>query len=212
MKLWKKILIAVVALIVLVLLGGFLVPREFDVERSIVIDSSTEQIFDPVNTLKRWPEWTTWNPTNYPNLKYSYDGPESGVGAKSSWTDPEAGNGRMEITSADASTGIEYTLDFEGFDTSYGRIRFDDAGDGSVKVSMGMSGTMGNDPISRYFGLLMDDMMGSDFEQCLTGLKTLVESAPAVESVDPPVENAPDDGDVPENDGTSEDNETSTEN
>ena len=195
MKLWKKITLALIALIALVVLGGFLVPSEFAVERSIVIDASKEQIYGPVNTLRRWPEWSVWTPENYPKMTYTYEGPESGVGAISKWTDPDNGNGQMEITESDVASGIRYTLQFEGFPTAYGQISFSDAGENQTEVSLRMTGNMGNDPISRYFGLLMDDMMGQDFEGCLAGMKKLVEeSPPATVEPDPADEPASADG------------------
>ncbi len=176
MKMWKKLLLAFVALIVLLLLGGMLLPSEFSVERTITIAGSRDQIYQPVSTLRDWPKWTAWNPQNYPNMTYSYDGAESGVGAKSNWADPEGGNGTMEITSADPDIGIEYTLQFDGFPPAFGTIKFEDGDDGKTTVRMKTTGNMGSDPMSRYFGLLMDGIMGPDFEKGLLGLKNLVES------------------------------------
>lgn len=178
MKLWKKILAGLAVVVTLFLIGGLLLPRQYDVARSVEIDAPPEKIYGPVSTLNEWPTWTVWNNDKYPDMTYSYDGAESGIGAKSSWTDPGAGNGRMEIVAADEQTGITYTLDFEGFSTAHGDIKFDPAPSGLTTVTMRMKGDLGGNPINRYFGLLMDGMMGEEFEQSLQQLKTRIESEP----------------------------------
>ena len=175
MKRLKVILTVVVSLVAVFVLGGFIIPAEYDVERSIVIEAPADQIFEPVSNLQQWPGWTVWNPTRYPGLNYEYEGPMSGVGSKSSWDHPETGKGRMEITKASASAGIEYTLNFEGFEPSYGRLVLSES-EGVTKVTMGMKGSMGNNPIARYMGLMMDDWVGADYERGLARLRETVES------------------------------------
>ena len=51
-----------------------------------------------------------------------------------------------------------------------GRIEFDSETDSVTNVKWVMEGDMGNNPIKKYFGLMMDKMMGPDFEN---GLKNL---------------------------------------
>ncbi|GAB5441860.1 MAG: hypothetical protein Fues2KO_22090 [Fuerstiella sp.] len=185
MKLWKKILAGLAVVIVLFLVGGLLLPRTYEVERSIEIEASPQQIYGPVSHLEKWQSWTAWNKENYPGMSYSYDGPKAGIGAKSNWTDPEAGNGQMEIVAADEQTGITYTLDFEGFARTYGDVEFQPTDDpGVTKVTMKMKGDLGGNPLNRYFGLLMDGMIGADFEKSLQGLKQQVESAAAAAPIE----------------------------
>lgn len=183
---WRVALIAVGVLVMLFLVVAYVLPDSYHVERSIVIDAPPEEIHAYVDQLNRWPEWTVWTTERYPNLEYSYEGPEAGVGARQIWDDPETGAGHLEITESDPQEGIVYTMVFEGFEPLDGAIQYDQVDDGT-QVSWIANGKTGNNPIARYFGLMMDSMIGADFAEGLAGLKTAVESDD-VEPVDAPVD------------------------
>ncbi len=170
------LLMGLAALVVVALLIGFLLPSSYHVERSLVIAAPVESIHPLVNTVGQWSEWTNWNTTTYPQLKYSYEGPESGVGAISNWTDPENGGGRLEITQSDPTLGVAYTTSFEGFaNPMQGRINYEPLDEGTL-VTWVAEGDTGSNPINRYFGLLFDSMIGHDFEIGLARLKRLAEA------------------------------------
>jgi uncharacterized protein YndB with AHSA1/START domain len=185
MNVLKKTLIFIFATLVLLVLVSFLLPSQIRVERSTTINAAPERIYEKVGTLKTWKEWTAWNPTKYPEMKWEYKGPESGVGAESMWTDP-GGNGHMKITKADPQTGIEYDLTFDGIPTIPGSIKFDPEKEGT-KVVWFFEDKVGWNPINRYFcNFFLDGMIGRDFETGLAGLKKAVEAEPA--EAKPPVE------------------------
>ena len=92
-----------------------------------------------------------------------------------------AGTPYVEIPAA----GITYNLAFEqGRYISKGRIQLEAAAE-SVTVVWVNEGELGGNPVSRFFGLLMDKMMGPDFEHGLAGLKTLAEATPAAAATAP---------------------------
>ena len=80
MKTLKNILFVVVGLIVLLVLVGFLLPREIHVERSAVIAASPETVYDVVITPKEFNAWSPWADRDTA-MTPEYFGPESGVGA-----------------------------------------------------------------------------------------------------------------------------------
>ena len=45
----------------------------------------------------------------------------------------------------------------------------------ATKVTWSNFGDLGGNPLVRYFGLVMDKMVGADFEAGLAGLKALAE-------------------------------------
>ena len=51
-----------------------------------------------------------------------------------------------------------------------------EAGGENTKVTWSNEGDLGANPINRYFGLMMDRMMGPDFEEGLNNLKRAVEA------------------------------------
>ncbi len=174
-RLVRKILLAVLTAIALLLLVSLFLPGRYRVQRSIVINAKTEAIFPLISTPRRWPEWSAWSAEQFPNLKYSYDGPESGVGAISRWTDPKIGDGEMRIRRADPAKGVWYDLTTQhGAYTSSGAVEFEPAGEGT-RVFWSDEGELGRSPLRRFFGLMVDRMVGPGFEAGLVKLKQKVE-------------------------------------
>jgi hypothetical protein len=186
MRLLGRIAAVLGGLLVLYAVVGLLLPKRYHVERSIVIDAPAEAIFPTINTLKEWPTWTAWTKENYPGMKVLFAGPEAGVGAKYSWTGEKVGTGELQITEADPAQGIKYDLDFEnGKQVSLGGLRLEPA-DRGTKVTWWTEGDLGWRPVHRYFGLLMDSMMGPDFETGLNNLKKKIESTKSASAGDTP--------------------------
>ena len=174
MKILKKLLIGLLILAVVLLVISQFLPARYHVERSTSIKAKPEAIFPLLTNLKRWQEWSAWTPENYPKMKYSYEGPESGVGAISKWDDP-SGNGKMTITAADPAKGIEFDMSFNnGEFLSKGGLTFGANGDETI-VRWTHDGDVDRNPLHRWFSLLMDKMVGKDFEAGLKKLKSKVE-------------------------------------
>lgn len=183
MKGFLKFLFWLILIVDLAILNAAVValcffPPTFDVERSVVIDAPPSKVYPRLATLKDWKDWTVWNDVNHPGLKYSYEGPESGVGAVSNWTDPKMGDGKLEITDADPDERLEYTLKFEGFDNPmHGRFRLKQVDEGT-KIVWTAHGDMGSNPLGRWMVKVMDmdETIGNDFNTSLAKLKKQVES------------------------------------
>jgi len=152
---------------------GAALPSEYEVTRSIEIAAPAEKVYQLVGHLDRWPEWTAWNVEKYPDIVYAYPGAREGTGAIQTWT-MEAGAGRLEITSAETTRGIAYDLSFdeEAFH-SVGIISFD-AKPGVTMVTWKDKGEL-ETTTKRWFGLLLDTLMGPQFEEGLATLKKKVE-------------------------------------
>jgi hypothetical protein len=175
MKILKWLGIGAFAIVLIVAVIGFCLPRKFHVERGIAINAPPEAIHAVVAKLREWPTWTAWTVERYPDMKIAFSGPEEGVGAKQTWEGKTSGNGSIEIKKSDPQEGIEYEFAFDGH-PSTGAIKFLPGPD-STLVYWSSEGDMGLNPIGRYFGMLMDGMMGPDFEKGLANLKRKVEAA-----------------------------------
>lgn len=177
----KIIGIGLGAVIVLFVGIGFALPSGYEVSRSVIIDAPPEMIHSYVGELKNWEEWTPWRDLD-PTMKTTYGLITSGVGAHQNWTG-DSGNGELTFTASDES-GIVYDLSFdEGAYQSVGRVIYEKSGDGT-KVTWDMKGDAGMNIIGRYFGIMMDSMVGPPFEQGLTKLKDRVESIPPALAMD----------------------------
>jgi len=174
MKWLKRVAFAVVAVIALLLVIGLLLPSGFKVQRSMQIAAPASKIYPLVADPRQWKQWTVWNRRD-PAMQMTYSGAASGVGAKWSWQSKSEGNGEMEFIAAVPNERIDYTLAFPEFGmNSRGQLLLVPEG-GGTRVTWTNEGDMGGSPINRYFGLLMDRMVGPDFEGGLTNLKGLAE-------------------------------------
>jgi len=176
MNFLKKTVI-VLAVIVVIFLGvGFFLPSEFKVERSIVVKAPAEEIYQHIVDLKQWKEWGVWFERD-PQMTVVYSGPQSAVGMTSSWQSELEGSGEMKIVALIPNQNVTYSLHFPDFDMgSTGELQLAESGM-TTTVTWVDYGDVGANPINHYFALLMDSMIGPDFEKGLANLKILVEQS-----------------------------------
>ena len=176
MRLLKLIAIVLVVFVVVVFVVGAFLPKDFQVERSIEIDVAPEVVFDEVNSLKKWSAWSPWLARD-PSMESAYAGPETGVGAKVTWTSEKSGNGTQTITLSERPKRIETALDFGDMGQPTAYWTFEPSGEG-VEVTWGLKGTAAG-PLGGYFAKMMDGWVGADYEDGLQRLKDVVESPPS---------------------------------
>ena len=173
MKILLKILAGLAVLALLLVLTAFVLPRQYRIERSLVINARPEAVLAQVADLKAWKNWGAWQERD-PGMKLSYSAPATGVGAWSAWESAKEGNGKMTIT-AQAPTKVVYTLEFPDMGmTSTGIVELQPQATG-VRVVWSDAGDLGLNPMSRWFGLFLDKFIGPDFERGLANLKKLAE-------------------------------------
>jgi uncharacterized protein YndB with AHSA1/START domain len=175
MKLLKKAALVLLGLVVVLLVISFFLPSQVHVERALVINAPPEKVFEQINVLKNWEKWSPWHKLD-PNMKLQYEGPASGAGAKYAWqsTQRNVGNGTLTITESVPHDTIRTAMHFDNGD---GTAQFElQKANETTQVTWSMETDMGKNPIAKYFGLLMDKMIGSDFEKGLNNLKTVCES------------------------------------
>ncbi len=174
----KDLLKALVALGVLLAGVGLLLPRYRHVERSAELAASRERIWPLVEQTRRWSEWSPWYAKD-PAMKLSYAGPASGAGAEWSWDSDSQGRGRMRFEQVDAPRRLAYRLDFETMgSTATGDLTLEPRGTGT-HVTWRFDTDLGLNPLSRWFGLGLDRMVGRDFERGLAKLGELAQQVPA---------------------------------
>jgi len=174
MKVLKWILIVVLALLAVLIIGGYLLSPKFMVSRSVTINAPADKVYSFVANPKGWKQWAVWNQRD-PAMQIEYSGPESGTGAKWSWKSKTQGDGTMTFTSTEPARKVAFDLYFPDFGTtSQGLIDFVPDGN-TTKVTWTMNGDMGSNPLFRWMALGMDGMVGKDFEAGLTNLKAVAE-------------------------------------
>jgi hypothetical protein len=164
-----------VALLVLAAVVA-LQPAEFRVERTLTIQASPEVVLPHIASLRAMDVWSPWVKMD-PKLEVDYAGPESGVGARSSWEGPEMGKGRLEITGLEPARRVEMQLEMLEPMAASNRVTFllEPTAEGT-EVTWRMEGRNGFS--GKLFSLLMDmdQMVGGEFAKGLASLKALVEA------------------------------------
>lgn len=165
---------AVVVIGVLIL--GFSRPSTFRVERSIVINASAHTIYELLTDFRQSERWSPWDKKDL-NMKKTFGGSATGVGATFEWDgDNNVGHGRQEIVEAvphsKVVTRLTFFRPFKGQNMAEFQL---EPRNGSTNVRWIMYGPLHF--IVRVLCFNMDKMIGKDFEQGLSNIKTVVESA-----------------------------------
>ena len=171
----KKLLVVVGAVILLSVVTSFFIPNNYSVERKVNIDAQPSEIYPYVVDLREWQKWGVWFKRD-PNMKLDYSGPDRAIGMRSEWKSETEGNGEMEITQLEHNKRVLYRLYFPEFDMgSSGVVEIESTDNGSTVIWRD-EGSVDNNPINKLFVLMMDSMIGPDFEMGLENLKVLVEN------------------------------------
>lgn len=174
MKILKTLLIALVALVALLFVGGMFLSPKFTVTRTTTINAAPDKVYALIANPRHWKEWSVWNRRD-PAMAIEYTGPEAGAGAAWAWKSKSEGDGKMTFTAADPGRRVVYDLFFPDFGTtSTGELRLTPKTAGT-EVTWVMNGDMGSNPLFRWMALFGDKMVGPDFEGGLANLKTLAE-------------------------------------
>lgn len=141
-----------------------------------MIDAPFQEIYPYLNDLRKWQEWSNLTKEQDPTLQIRYEGSETGQGAKQVWEGEQVGNGELMLTESNIGDGVYYVTKMnDGNVEMRGSIVFRPPSPTQTKVIWTVSGELGDNPIFRYFGLLMDDLIANDVEKGLANLKALVE-------------------------------------
>lgn len=178
MKILKVTGIVVLVMVALFFAIASALPSQVHVERSLVIPASSEVVFAQINDLRQWKHWSPWHQKD-PQMKVTYEGKLKGVGATYRWESSKVGNGKLSITESRPFEYIATDLDFLEQGKAVGFYHLTPVTDGTM-VTWEFETDMGNNPAAKYLGLLMDRMIGPDFEQGLSNLKKYVVALPPV--------------------------------
>ncbi|MBM9499189.1 SRPBCC family protein [Leptospira sp. 201903071] len=128
-------------LVALVVVLALIAPKDFQIEREIVINKPNKQVFDQIKFLKNHEQWNAWSKKD-PKMKKEFKGIDGTVGFTSSWEseNPEVGTAEEEIVKIvdgeKLETQLRFKKPFEASFTSY--ITTKAVGENQTKVSLGM--------------------------------------------------------------------------
>lgn len=183
-------LLGLLLVLALVLVGvAFVLPDRVHVERAATIARPQSQIYLLLSNLRRFNEWSPWYAKD-PAARYTFSGPEQGVGAKLAWSSqlPELSDGSQTITALKPDESVSLLLDFGAQGKSNATFRLATVS-GETRVTWSLDSELplhldsrfGWNVVGRYMGLFMDRLVGRDFESGLANLRELADRFPNID-------------------------------
>jgi effector-binding domain-containing protein len=181
MKVLKRIFFVLVALVLVFVIVGFLLPKQRHVERSIFIDAPTSVVFSQVNGFRNFNDWSPFFAV-MPEAEYAFEGPDFGVGSKMSWsvTEPRPEVGSQTIVASNPYERVDIELDLGpqgSFQAAY-LLLPENSG---TNLTWAFDTDFGLNLLGRYWGLLLDRQLGPLYAQGLANLKRIAEALPKVD-------------------------------
>src|SRR5688572_16739828 len=166
-----KILIGLAAVLVVFLIAVALRSPDFRVERSATLSAPPDLLFEQVNDHHKFAVWNPFMKLD-PNVKNTYSGPDSGVGAVCSWDgNKDIGAGSATITESKPGELVRIRMDWIRPMAGVASVDFTFKPEGDKTVvtwaMYGKNGFMG-----KLVSLFMDcdKMCGPQFEKGLASL------------------------------------------
>src|SRR5262249_30915903 len=145
----KRILIGVVVLVALLGLIGLVLPASRHVERSVSIATPPAAVFAIINDLRRFNEWSPWFEKD-PHARYTFSGPENGVGSRLEWASAKSsvGTGSQEIIESIRDQRVKTRLDFGSQGHGESLLTLAPEGQGT-RLTWGFDTSLGNNILAR---------------------------------------------------------------
>ncbi|OYU97219.1 MAG: hypothetical protein CFE21_02705 [Bacteroidetes bacterium B1(2017)] len=185
MKILKITALVLASIIALVLLISFFLPSKVRVERSLEVKAKPNQAYKLVSNMHNWKLWSPWHKLDS-NTQWTYTKEEEGKGAGYSWKseNPNVGEGSLQIIECTQDSFIKAIMNFGKKGNSFVSFTFA-ATENGTKITWSMDNDASTmpllmQPISKYFFLMMDQMVGPDFEQGLKNMQVILESQKSI--------------------------------
>lgn len=179
MKILKGILYVILAIILLIVLIGFVLPKRYEVSQSITVKKSPEVVYYHSMNLDERGNWDPWI-AEEPEAQIKTDMTEEGVGSTWQWKGEKIGSGKITIDEVDIHERIQSTLQFFEPDTSSAQVEwiFEPSEQGT-HIFWSMSGEWSNIP-ERWIGLIIKSSIRESFQKGLQNYKQYLEELPEV--------------------------------
>ena len=162
---------------ILALLGiGFFLPGSTRLERVTDINAPDSLVFNQINELKNWQNWSPWFQVD-PKAGYSYSDPSTGQGAYFTWESQNSklGTGKTSILSAEANKLVHTKTVMNGFGELMGDFKLMVKDSAHTNLTWTFDMDYGANPILRWIGLTMGKATGGDYDKGLARLKEVCE-------------------------------------
>lgn len=172
--------------ILLLILIGIVMPSRVHIEREREIDARQATVFALLNDFRQMEKWSP-KADEDPNARIEFAGPPRGVGASIAWSGQIVGQGRQLITESSPFDSVVTIVDLGDGKEATVSFRLEEI-DSMTRVFWSWERDYGWNIAGRYFGIMLNGIIGTDFEQGLASLGDLAERLPRADFSDLKVE------------------------
>jgi hypothetical protein len=178
MNILISILLILVGIIVLFLIIGLFVKKDYSVRREVIINKPKTLVFSYIKFLKNQDSYSVWAKID-PDMKKEYRGSDGKPGFVSAWDsqNKKAGKGEQEILRIAEGEKIDYVIRFiKPFEsTNYVTMSTTSISENQTKVYWEFSAKM-NYPMNLMLLFMnMEKLIGTDLQTGLQNLRELLE-------------------------------------
>ncbi|MFT6815977.1 MAG: effector-binding domain-containing protein [Sphingobacteriales bacterium] len=177
MKVLKTLGIVLIALVVIVVIVSFFLPKEMSIEVSQDVDAEPMAAYMQVEDLEARNEWSTWSSVDT-GMTTTVGETSKGVGASWSWDGPKSGKGYLTILEAEPYKSVTCEVVFEGAEDrpAIETWTFMPNDDNGTTVTYVYNGKM-NSIVEKYISaLFMKGMMTDMYVAALSSIKKRAEA------------------------------------
>jgi uncharacterized protein YndB with AHSA1/START domain len=176
MKILKRVLLGILAVIIILLVVALFVPNNYKIERTATINKPASIVYEYVKQLKNQDQYNKWVMAD-PAMKKTYRGEDGNVGFVYAWDseDKNVGKGEQEIRQLTPAKAVDCEIRFEKpfENVATTRMQTDSSGPSTTNVIWTMEGK--NKYPFNLMNLFIDGMLGKDLETSLSTLKQRLE-------------------------------------
>ncbi|MEO8460985.1 MAG: polyketide cyclase, partial [Dokdonella sp.] len=186
-----EILVSLVIVFLLAVVVGVFLPDHAHIERTIEVSNPLRQIYDTLNTFRRYPEYSSLRKLD-PRTNYTFSGAESGPDAKIAWKTAyeQLGDGSLTIKSSTEDSEIKMAAEngWYGENKMYTATLLPAANGKTTRIRMAYDVDYGWNLLWRYAGLYIHGVPDSLIQSSLANLSNMLASFPNVDYKDQPMQ------------------------
>ena len=182
-----ELLVSLVIVFALVVIVGVLLPSHGHIERTVEVSSPLRQVYDSVNSYRRFPEWSAQHKLD-PQTRMTLEGAPEGVGAKVTWSSASemVGSGAMTIAKSDQDSKVVMDIDnkWSGDNKQYTVTLIPAQNGKTVTINWAYDADYGWNLVWRYAGLYINGDPASQIQLNLSSVAAMLASFPNVDYKD----------------------------
>jgi hypothetical protein len=150
-------------------------PRQYKFEKSITINKPKHEVFNYMNNLKNWEQWSVWNKSLDSTMYLFYTQRKDSIGAMQYFNGDLLGSGRFKLTNFKENEYLSYDLHMHQSEVNASGTFFFNDQNTITQLTWVDSGDVGYNPIYRYMIPSKKTSTEAAFEEGLKKIKDVLE-------------------------------------